>query len=109
MTDPLVDLVNNKDEIIGTISRKEAHEKELWHRLIEVWFFDSQGRILLQKRSKQKKVEAGILEWTVSGHVDSGETYEEALVRETQEETGVKASLDEFLKYNKKIGEKNES
>lgn len=97
MAEEIVDIVNENDEVIGKTSKNEAHEKPLYHRIVGVWFYNSKGQVFLQKRSFQKKDLPGYLEWTVSGHVASGETYEEALVRETQEETGVSAKVDNFV------------
>ncbi len=97
MSDELVDIVDEKDRVIGKIDRATAHEKQIHHRLVEVWFFNSRGQILVQKRSQQKKILPGLREWTVSGHVDAGETYESALIRETREETGVETSQEDFI------------
>jgi isopentenyldiphosphate isomerase len=96
MPEELVDIVNENDEVIGVATKKEAHEKELHHRLVAVWFYNSRGQIFIQKRSLKKKDLPGSLEWTVSGHVSSGESCEHALLRETEEETGVKAKVEEF-------------
>ncbi len=49
--------------------------------------FNSQGQILLQKRGD-------VNQWCiVSGHVEYGETVEEAILREVLEETGARARV----------------
>lgn len=100
MSEELVDVVNEKDEVVGVATREEAHIKSLLHRIVEVWFYDSHKRVLLQKRSLKKKNLPGLLDFTVGGHVSSGETYEEALLKETREETGVVANVEDFTFVN---------
>ena len=53
--------------------------------------FNEQGEILLQKRKDVNK-------WCIiSGHVEFGETIEEAILREIEEETSTKARLVRFI------------
>jgi ADP-ribose pyrophosphatase YjhB (NUDIX family) len=53
-----------------------------------------EGRVLLVKRA----IEPGYGTWVFpGGHVDRGETVEEAALRETREEAGVEAALDGLL------------
>ena len=54
------------------------------------------GEILWQERSHSKDVNPGQWVTSVSGHVDAGESYEEAAVRETREELGIDLPV-EFL------------
>jgi Isopentenyldiphosphate isomerase len=98
----LFDIVNERDEVIGTATRKEAHEKKLMHRAVHAIFFNWSNNILLQKRSLAKDTFPGIWTTSCSGHVDSGETYEEALIRECKEELGVSLKLSDF-KYIGKL------
>lgn len=53
--------------------------------------FNDQGEILLQKRRDVNK-------WCViSGHVEFGESIEEAILREIKEETNTKATIKRFI------------
>lgn len=59
--------------------------------VVVVHLFDSQGRLLVIERSDQSN-RAG--EWeSPAGHVDEGETPEQAAVREVKEETGLPVLL----------------
>ncbi len=53
--------------------------------------FNNKGEILLQKRKDVNK-------WCIiSGHVEFGETIEEAILREIEEETNMKAGIVRFI------------
>ena len=94
----ILDLVNEKDEIIGTASREEVEEKGLLYRVAGVFVFID-GKLLIEKRSENKKIRPGnysIVEETVK----SGETYENAALRGTREETGLE------IKHLKEVGRK---
>jgi len=55
-------------------------------------FIRSDGKILLGLRAPSKKVWPG--HWdTIGGHVEDGESLDEALIREVQEETGMTPTL----------------
>lgn len=59
------------------------------------------GKVLLTRRNHQPKM--GF--WTFpSGYVDVGEIVEEAAMRETEEETGVKVRLDKLLAVQSEAG-----
>ena len=90
MQDEQFIVVNEKDEIIGYKSRYECHhDKSLIHRAIDVVLFNNEGKIAMQKRSAQKDLFAGYYCVTATGHVNKGETREEAAYRELKEEMGV--------------------
>jgi 8-oxo-dGTP pyrophosphatase MutT (NUDIX family) len=55
------------------------------------------GKYLILRRSAQKDVGAGAWE-CVTGRVDQGESFPEALHREVKEELGVEVQIDFFLR-----------
>ena len=89
MADELVDVVNEKDEIIRQEWKTVCHKKGLYHRVAAVLLFDDCGKIWLQERSKKKSIGAGLLDYSASGHVPSGEDSGTAAYRELEEELGV--------------------
>lgn len=97
----ILDIVNENDEVIGQEDRKVIHREGLLHREIHVWIVTPDGKIIFQKRGMHKDTYPGLLDATVGGHVDLGESYEDAAIRETQEETGLSLYQSD-LKFIKK-------
>ena len=94
----LLEVVNEKGEIIRTLPRSELHgDPSLLHRVVHVLVFSSTGDLFLQKRSMKKDVAAGKWDTSVGGHVSSGETLEEAVRREMEEELGIVENKLTFL------------
>ncbi|MEM4239885.1 MAG: NUDIX domain-containing protein [Candidatus Woesearchaeota archaeon] len=86
----MLDIVNGRDRVVGKEAREKCHKKFLAHRMIQAFVFDKKGRIFVAKRSKRKAVYPGLLDVSIAGHVDAGETYRQAAIREIFEELGVK-------------------
>jgi isopentenyldiphosphate isomerase len=96
MTEEIVDIVNENDEVIGQELKSVCHEKDILHRISAVFVFNDKNQLLIQKRKKNGKYDH-----SAAGHVHAGETYEEAAKRELSEELGVE--LNELEEVNKKI------
>lgn len=96
MKDPseeLVDIVNEKNEVVGKAKRGEAHSKGHIHRALSVLIIHSEGKVLLQQRSKHTKVHPLSWDLSISEHVLSGESYEDAGKRSVKEELGVEVEV----------------
>jgi len=85
----ILDIVDENDVVIGSAPSEEVHSRGLLHRFVHVFVVGSDGRILVQQRHHTKKRGALLFDAAVGGHVDSGETYAEAAVREGREEIGL--------------------
>jgi len=85
------DIVDASDRVIGSAPRSEIHARGLLHRAVHLWLHDPAGRILLQRRSLSKDREPGKWTSSVSGHVNAGEQYDAAMLREIPEEIGIPA------------------
>ncbi len=85
----IFDVVDAEDQIIGTATRAEVHATKLVHRAVHVFVFNKRGDLLLQKRSALKDLCPGVWDSSVSGHLDSGEDYDHAAIRELNEEMGI--------------------
>ena len=109
MSEDIFDVVNERDEVIDARPRSVVHAQGLLHRAVHVLVFNSRGDIFLQKRSMLKDRQPGVWDSSCSGHVDSGETYDETAVRELREEigldlnkiaTGASQSLEKLFKID---------
>jgi isopentenyldiphosphate isomerase len=89
MSEEIFDVVNGRDEVIGRAPRAEVHARGLLHRAVHVLVFNARGEVFLQKRSLKKDRQPGVWDSSSSGHVDSGETYDQTAVRELREEIGL--------------------
>jgi isopentenyldiphosphate isomerase len=87
MSKEIFPLVNEQGETIGSATRKECHSGSfLLHPVVHLHVFNSEGKLYLQKRAMNKDIQPGKWDTAVGGHVDLGETVEQALRREASEE-----------------------
>lgn len=91
--------VNENDEVLGSVSRSEAHVKGLLHRSGMVFLVNSKDQILINVRSSEKKTFPSCYDSSVSFHVTYGETYEDSAKRETLEEISIEDSLKYIGKF----------
>ena len=90
MEDELIDIVTKDQKLTGKSALKsEIHTKGYYHNTAHVWFYSQDGDILLAQRGANKPIRPLLWDVSVAGHVDAGETVEEAAVRETKEEIGL--------------------
>lgn len=96
--DEIFDVVNDRDEVTGQATRGEVHRQKLRHRSVHALAFGSDGRVFLQKRSMLKDSSPGRWDASCSGHLNSGEDYGDAVVRELMEEIGLGVSPESELR-----------
>ena len=83
-------LVDEAGTGIGKATRGECHSgSKLLHPVVHLHVFNSKGELYLQKRPEWKDIQPGKWDTAVGGHIDYGETPEEALIREVGEELGI--------------------
>jgi isopentenyl-diphosphate Delta-isomerase len=87
----LFDLVDINDKIIGTTDKLTAHANGDIHRIVAVFLFDENGNLYLQEHL----ISGNILDHSVGGHVDRGESYDVAAKRESEEELGLDTPLSQ--------------
>ena len=91
-------IVDEQGNVVGSATRGECHDgSKLLHPVVHLHLFDSLGRIYLQQRPLWKDIQPGKWDTAVGGHVDYGETIEEALFREVREELGITDAQPFFL------------
>ena len=105
MTDELFDIVDDNDNVIGQAARSDVHRSGLQHRGVHLLLFDREGRLLIQKRSADRKQYASLWDCSVSEHVQSGESYLDAAARGAKEEMGVDVpGLRPLFKFRMEYG-----
>ena len=90
----LFPLVDEAGTVIGKATRGECHSgSKLLHPVVHLHVFNSKGELYLQKRPAWKDIQPAKWDTAVGGHIDFGETPEQALMREVSEELGI----DDFI------------
>ncbi|MFA5357745.1 MAG: NUDIX domain-containing protein [archaeon] len=90
MADELIDILDENGLSTGkTAMKNEAHRKGLWHAAAHVWIFNDKKEILLQHRSKEKKLFPDLWDVCVGGHISAGGNPKDTALREAKEELGM--------------------
>ena len=93
----LFEIVDEQGRVLGQRTRRECHgHPALIHQAVHVLVFNRQGALFLQRRSMQKDIQPGKWDSSVGGHMQPGETPEQAARREAGEELGWPAPLLHF-------------
>ncbi|MER5555608.1 NUDIX domain-containing protein [Streptomyces sp. NPDC002793] len=87
--DEVLDIVDENDEVVGQAPRGEATARGLRHRCVFVEARDAAGRLFVHRRTATKLVFPSHHDMFVGGVVGAGESYDEAALREAEEELGV--------------------
>ena len=90
----IFDVVDMSDRVLRQEPRSVVHREKLLHRAIHVFVFNKAGQLYLQRRSMAKDTAPGKWMSSCSGHVDTGEDYDEATRRELIEELGLRHPVD---------------
>jgi len=100
MHEEMLDIVDHRGNIVRVAPRSEVHgDPSLMHRVVHVLVFDPYGRLYLQKRSMSKDVAPGKWDTSVGGHVDAGESLDNAAQREMEEELGITPEIEYLYSY----------
>jgi 8-oxo-dGTP pyrophosphatase MutT (NUDIX family) len=93
-----IDIIDKENHQLGIQSDPEkANNEGLWHRGVHVIVITPSGHLLVQKRSRRMQFHPQMLDIGVGGFVDSGETPEQAVIRELKEETGLHIKPDKLI------------
>lgn len=83
----LLDLVDENDNLIETLLRDEIYSKGLnYVRVVELFIKNDTGELWIPIRAAHKRIAPGGFDIGAGGHVEHGETYDEALKKEVSEE-----------------------
>ena len=108
-------IVDFEDNEIGNLSKLECHEnKGVLHRAFSIFLFNTNGQLLIQQRSSQKKLWPLFWSNTCCSHPRKGEEILDAAHRRLSDELGIKkVTLEYVYKFSytaeyKNIGSENE-
>ena len=95
----LIDILDASGNLTGkTCLKSEAHKNGWFHNTAHVWFYTSQGKILLAQRAASKTIFPLLWDVSVAGHIDAGESVIEGAIREVKEEIGLCLNKNELEK-----------
>lgn len=95
-------LVNEKDEVLGTMEKMAAHEQAVLHRAFSVFVFNTSGDLLMQQRAFSKYHSGGLWTNTCCSHPRPGEEVLAAATRRLQEEMGFTTILTKAFDFTYK-------
>lgn len=96
MSERVHELLNVYDAagvVVGSMERGEAKARGWAAGAVQLLLVADDGRILLQRRREDKE-NGGLWDKSVGGHVQAGETFDQALLREANEELFGRADAD---------------
>ncbi len=99
MSEELFDVADAEDRVIDILPRSVVHARNLRHRAVHVFVWNSRGELLVQVRSATKDQYPSCYTSSASGHVSSGDDYDETAIRELREEIGLTAALRPLRKF----------
>ena len=82
-------IVDENDKIIGHKKRGTLKKEDIY-RVSALWITNSNRKVLLARRHHTKSHHPGKWGPAVAGTVDEGETYEENIIKEAEEELGIR-------------------
>lgn len=99
-----LEIYSVEGESLGTIEKKEAHRRmreeyrehgrvSIRHKHVRLILMTSNGRVILQRRSKWKGDNPGMWDKTIGGHVTAGDGYDLTILKECAEELGIPATV----------------
>ena len=88
-----ITIVDESDTVIRPGYKRDVWRTGAAHRIARVFLFNSNGELLIQKRSPEHISLPNKWDQSAAGHVQYGESYREAATRELLEEVGIVAEL----------------
>lgn len=85
----MVDIVDDDDRVIATVTRARMRAERLQHRAVSIAVLGTDGRLLVHRRADTKDVWPGMWDIAAGGVVSAGEDYDHAARRELAEELGI--------------------
>lgn len=101
-------VVDKNDTVIGFKERSKLMPGDIY-RVSALWLTNSKGEVLMAKRSKTKLKNPNVWGPAVAGTVEADESYEQNIIKETQEEIGLLLTLADLSLGPKMYISRNEA
>lgn len=95
-------LVNENDDMVGTMDKIQAHKQGLLHRAFSIFIFNSKGDMLLQQRAFTKYHSGGLWTNACCSHPMPGEKTHDAAQRRLMEELGFETPIEKIFDFTYK-------
>ena len=95
-------LVDENDREVGTAEKLEAHREAKLHRAFSIFVFNSDGKLLLQKRGHSKYHSGGLWTNTCCSHPRPGKPIVSEARRKLSEEMGFECDLEKLFHFTYK-------
>jgi isopentenyl-diphosphate delta-isomerase len=92
-------LVDEQDNAIGKMEKQQAHVEGALHRAFSIFIFNSEKKLLIQKRASSKYHCGGLWTNTCCSHPRENESLQEAANRRLQEEMGMTCELKPLFSF----------
>lgn len=98
MKEELVDILDEQAKNTGrTMLKSKVHKQNLRHGGAHVWIYNPKGEVLLQLRHPSKVLRPNVWDVSAAGHIKSGDTPEETIVRESKEELNLNIDPNDLM------------
>jgi isopentenyldiphosphate isomerase len=104
-----LDVVDDNDRVLSRASRQRVHDEYLIHRSVMFFVFDAEDRVFVNQRSTEKDMYPSYWSIAFGGHVQAGETYDRAVEREIEEETGLRDTAFPISTFQKRTADEREN
>jgi isopentenyl-diphosphate Delta-isomerase len=92
----LIDRVDDTDEPIGVVPRRDVFREHAGFRVAHVFVFSQAGDLLIQRVSHERERSPLLLGSSVAAYLFAGESYAEAARRRLREELGLTTPLQKL-------------
>jgi len=96
-------LVDEKDNEIGKGEKMQVHKDAKLHRAFSIFVFNSDGKLMIHQRNKDKYHCGGLWTNTCCSHPRAGESLDDAVKRRLQEEMGFTTDMRKVFDFIYKV------